>query len=183
VAAAEAASEVSVHEDWGTVTGEVVDEAGRAAPLAFQRAGGRLVGTIERLKAKGYYKVELKGGQPGKPREGHTQVAANVAPGESDFQTLDQAGLRALMPSARVTVVDASAEAQQLYGNIGDEREVWRPMIWVLFAVIGVEFALATMRAGRAKRRAGAALLQQVEQMLPDAFDDAQRGATTKVTP
>ena len=47
-------------------------------------------------------------------------------------------------------MVDASAEAQQIHGGLGEESEVWRPLIYILFAVIGVEFLLATMSGRRA---------------------------------
>ena len=51
-----------------------------------------------------------------------------------------------MLPAAKLTIVDASAEAQQLYGSIGDEREIWRPLIILTFIVIAIEFLLSTLR-------------------------------------
>jgi len=48
-----------------------------------------------------------------------------------------------------LSVVDASAEAQQMFGDIGDEREIWRPLIILTFVIIGIEFLLSTL-GGRA---------------------------------
>jgi hypothetical protein len=50
-----------------------------------------------------------------------------------------------MLPSADVTTIDASAEAQQDYGNIGNQREIWRPLILLILAIIGVEFLLSTL--------------------------------------
>ena len=50
-----------------------------------------------------------------------------------------------LLPDTEITVIDASAEAQQLHGTIGDEREIWRPLIVLLFIIIGIEFFLSTL--------------------------------------
>ena len=43
--------------------------------------------------------------------------AVNLAPEESDFSTLSEGQLADLLPTAKVTVVDASAEAQQLQAD------------------------------------------------------------------
>src|SRR5262249_52877105 len=68
---------------------------------------------------------------------------------ESEFTTLKEQQLRDLLPIPQLTVVDASAEAQQLHGSIGNEREVWRPLIWFMFILIGAEFTLATLGGQR----------------------------------
>ncbi|NQU09628.1 hypothetical protein HQ590_02465 [bacterium] len=146
--ASASAAEIAVPEDWGTATGTLTDPGGQSFPLKFRRADRRLVATSEEPRRKGYSKVEVKGGPANQPRTASTVVAANVAPEESDFTPMTREALHDLMPQARLTVVDASAEAQQLHGAIGDEREVWRPLIWLLFLVIGVEFALATLGPG-----------------------------------
>ncbi|MFV1967892.1 MAG: hypothetical protein ACC628_20870, partial [Pirellulaceae bacterium] len=86
----------------------------------------------------------VRGGRVEQPHHGEVSFAVNLAPGESDFSRLTGPQLSEMLPAAIVTTVDASAEAQQAYGNIGDEREIWRPMIFLTFLVIGVEFLLST---------------------------------------
>jgi len=72
--------------------------------------------------------------------------AVNLAPEESDLRLIGEAELRKLLPAGVVfTYVDASAESQELHGAIGQEREVWPLLIWLAFAVIGVEFLLSTV--------------------------------------
>jgi len=146
VASAEGVTEFAVAPEWGAATGTITDEAGRSQLLTFQRSDGRWVGAWEAPGTKGYYRVDLRGGAG---QVGETVVAANVAPGESDFAAITERELRERWPAARVQVVDATAEAQQLYGTIGEQNEVWRVLIVILFLIIGVEFVLATWRSGR----------------------------------
>ncbi len=169
VASADGASEIAVAGDWGAPTGTVKDESGKTSALAFRRAEGRMVATFEQPRAKGFYEATVKSAAGPTPREGQALFGVNVSAGESDFATVGENELREWMPDARLTVVDASAEAQQLQGTIGEEREVWRPMIWLLFVIMGVEFALAASGGGefltKAKRlwRARAAEVEVVK--------------------
>ena len=41
-------------------------------------------------------------------------------------------------------VVDASAEAQQQFGSVGEGTEIWRWLLAIAFIVIAVEFMLST---------------------------------------
>ena len=172
VAAAEGATEIAVAGEWAPVTGTVKDDAGRTSTLAFRRADARMVGAFEEARLKGYYTVDVKGGAGVNAKSGTVAIAVNVAPAESDFTAIDEAHLQQLMPKARVSLVDASAEAQQLYGGVGDEREIWRPMIWLLFLIIGVEFVLATFSGTKTGQRTKSALRRQFEELLPSAWLD-----------
>ncbi len=112
---------------------------------SFQRSNSRLVGAFERTIQKGFYELEVTGGQTEVLQQGLHRFAVNVSPDESNFLRLTKPQLETMLPSAKLTTVDASAEAQQLYGSIGDEREIWRPLIILTFIVIGIEFLLATL--------------------------------------
>jgi hypothetical protein len=149
---AESAAEIGVAGDWAPVQGAVTDGAGRSTPLAFQRSGTRLVGTFERAMEKGYYTLDVAGGAAQQPKKGKAILAVNVAAAESDFTALDTAELKRMLPGARISVVDATAEAHQGYGVGGDEREVWRALLALLILIMGIEFTLATVGAARARR-------------------------------
>jgi hypothetical protein len=169
-------AEVAVAGTWAPVTGRVTDPANRPGPpLAFERSGARYVATFDRTAERGYYGVEVRGGSGTAARGSNLAFAVNLAPEESDFATLGEEQIRALLPSARVTLVDASAEAQQLNGTIGDEREVWRPLIYLLFVVITVEFLLATFRGGRAREESPAGA-ERVERVNPGAWVGSMTG-------
>ncbi len=143
-------AEVVLDGSWAPALGRVTDGKGRVTPLEFERSATRLVGEFERTAEKGYYAVEVKGGRVEQPKAGSAAFAVDLAPEESDFAIAKESQIREWLPTADLAVVDASAEAQQLHGGLGQEREVWRPLIFLLFGVIGVEFLLATMSGRRA---------------------------------
>ncbi|MDA1054282.1 MAG: VWA domain-containing protein [Planctomycetota bacterium] len=145
VVPADGTAEFVVSQQWAPASGKVTDIAGRITPVAFQRSNSRLVGAFERTIEQGYYTLEVKGGRAEQPHNGAISFAVNLAPGESDFSRLTGPQLKEMLPAVKVTTVDASAEAQQAYGNIGDEREIWRPLILLTFIIIGAEFLLSTL--------------------------------------
>src|SRR5262249_42216474 len=145
-------------------------------PLAFERSGARYLATFDRTAERGYYGVEVRGGSGTQAKSSNLTFAVNLAPEESDFATLGEEKIRALLPTAQVTLVDASAEAQQLNGTIGDEREVWRPLIYLLFVVITVEFLLATFRGSRRAREEGPTGTERVERFNPGAWVGSMPG-------
>ena len=79
----------------------------------------------------------------------------NLAPEESDTARVTEDRVRELLPSAKVTFVDQSAEAKQDAG-LDTTNELWRYVIYVLFAVIAFELLLATVVGGRGAKRAEA---------------------------
>lgn len=145
VVPANGAAEFIVSHSWAPASAKVTDIAGRVTPISLHRSNSRLMGAFDRTTEKGFYTVEVNGGRTEQPKTGSLTFAVNLAPGESNFETITKPQISALIPGAKLTTVDASAEAQQLYGNIGNEREIWRPLILLLFVIIGIEFLLSTL--------------------------------------
>jgi hypothetical protein len=145
-------AEIAVAGTWAPATGKVTDPAQHPGPpLAFERSGSRYVATYDRTAERGYYAVEVRGGSGAQAKAGSLAFAVNLAPEESDFATLGEEQLRALLPSAQVTLVDRSADAAQQDWALGSEREVSRPLIYLVFGIIAIEFLLATLRGGKAR--------------------------------
>ena len=142
---ADGTAEFVVSKDWAPVQGTVKDATGRLTPIEFQRSNSRWVGAFERTVQKGFYELDVTGGQVEKLQQGLHRFAVNVSPEESNFLPLTTPQLEAMLPEVKLTTVDASAEAQQLHGGIGDEREIWRPLIFLTFIVIVVEFLISTL--------------------------------------
>lgn len=146
--AAGAVAHITIPETWGAVSGSVTSPAGRTTPLAFARSAHGQVAVFEPAAERGFHQVAA--GQPSDPvRSWRAEFAVNIAPEESDFAAVSEAELRSFFPGADVRVVDVSAEAQQEYGPPGGERELSGALVWLLFAVIGAEFLLATVSGGR----------------------------------
>jgi hypothetical protein len=177
VVSAGTAAEIAAGPSWAPAKGKVIDTVGTETPLEFQWSGTRLLGVFEGTEQKGYYTAEVMGGDdPNHPRTGLVQFAVNLAREESDSQRVGQNQLREWLRDDRLTVVDASAQMQHLKGTLGDEREIWRPLIYLTFLVIGVEFLLSTSAWRRRTAEERLSLLEQARRASPTTWISEMTG-------
>ena len=177
VVPAGAPAEVAVADSWAPVTGEVVDVASRATALTFERSGARMLAAFEETAEKGYYNVKIDGGTPRSPQHATAAFAVNLAADESNFEMVDEAQIRTLLTTADVTMIDASAEAQQIYGSVGTRQEVWRPLILLTFLIIGVEFLLATLGGQQVGDEEPKTVAQRLRDLSPETWAGRMTGA------
>lgn len=175
VVPADGAAEIVVAAEWTPVEGKITDVERRVSDLAFTRAGSHWIAAYEGTALKGYYRVDVKGGRVEQPKHGDTAFAVNLAPEESEFAVIGESELAEWFPGVNLSVVDATAEAEQELGSIGNEREIWRYLLFFVFAVIAAEFLLATM-SGR-NRDGDVSLGQRVRQITPGAWVGQMTGA------
>jgi hypothetical protein len=93
---------------------------------------------------------------------------------------LDESQLRELLPGVQLTLVNATAEAQQSLGSIGKEQEIYRPLIWVLFAIIAVEFLLATVRGSRKEGESEITVADRIRQISAGSWVSRMTGSARK---
>ena len=161
-------AQITLDPSWTPATGTVEDGVGRETPLEFQWSGTRLLAVFEETKRKGYYTAEVMGAPDGdKPRNARLSFAINLSPEESDFRTVGENQLREWLHSEDLTVVDASAQIQHLKGSVGDEREIWRPLIYLTFVIIGCEFLLSTSSGHRRTAEERLSLAERARRMNP----------------
>lgn len=144
VVAANGVAEISVAKTWSNPEAEVVTVEGHRLPISFEKSVSRQVAAFNDTAEKGFYDVDIRGGRTEQPRHESLAFAVNLAREESNFALVNETQLRELLPSVELKVIDASAETQQVHGSIGQEHEIWRPLIYLLFAIIAVEFWLST---------------------------------------
>jgi hypothetical protein len=142
---AEGAAEISVVSTWAPARAKVVDPKGRETTIELERSAARLAGQFDQAGTKGYYNVEAHGGRIDPPQAAGAAFAVNIEPGESNFATVRESQIRDWLPGRNVAFVNASSEAVQTFGSLGEDREVYGPLVLILFAVIVAEFLLATM--------------------------------------
>jgi hypothetical protein len=179
VVPADVEAEIAVAADWAPVHGKVVDAQHHSSEVEFQRAGSRWVGGFEKTGLKGYYMVDVRGGRVEQPKHDSTEFAVNLSPEESQFALADESRLRELLPDVDLSVVDASAETQQELGTVGDEREIWRWLLIIVFIVIGVEFTLATLSGGRPDQGEELTVGERIREMSPGTWVGRMTGAGT----
>jgi hypothetical protein len=147
VVIADGTAEIAVSASWEPADATVKLPTGALLPpITLERSGARLFGAVEQTSRRGYYGVDVRSGRTNLLKAASLAFAVNLSPEESDFTLLKEADIRKLLPAGvEMTFVDASAQAQELHGNIGKEQELWQYLIWILFVVIGVEFLLSTI--------------------------------------
>lgn len=177
VVPADGSAEIAVAANWAPVAGKIVDSQQHATELEFTRSEQRWVSGFEKTAAKGYYTVDVRGGRVEQPKYDTTQFAVNLSPDESQFAAADESQLREWLPEVDLAVVDASAETQQELGTVGDEREVWRGLLAIVFIVIGVEFMLATLGGKRPDEGEELTVSDRIREISPGTWVGRMTGA------
>ena len=149
VVPANGVAEISVAKSWPNLQAEVTDVGGHHLAVTFEKSVSRQVGAFTQTAEKGFYTVDVRGGRIEQPKFESLAFAVNLSKEESNFTLIDEPQLKELLPNVELQVIDASAETQQLHGSIGQEHEVWRPLIYLLFVVITAEFWLSTFSGQR----------------------------------
>lgn len=150
VVAADDLAMFSVANSWAPVTATVADPGGLPTKLSFERFGGRAEAIYETTREKGYYVAEINGNDR---RTATLSFAVNLAAEESESRRITEDRVRELLPSAKVTFIDQSAEARQ-DASLDTTNELWQYVIYVLFAVIAFELLLATLIGGGSAKKA-----------------------------
>jgi hypothetical protein len=180
VVLADGAAEITANVTWDRAEAVVKDPAGHVLNKPLERNGARLVAAFDITALRGYYDVEVRSNRASQARAAHLAFAVNLAPDESDFSLLGEKDVKELLPTADLTFIDASAEAQLDKGSLGHEKEVWPILIWIVFAVIGVEFLLATTSGRRAEGDEATSLRDRVHRLSPGAWVGRMTGGATK---
>lgn len=177
VVAPNSIAEIAVAKSWPNPQGEVVDVAGVSSVITFEKSVNRQVGAISNTAEKGFYDVTVRSGRTEQPKLAALSFAVNLAREESNFALIKEPQLRELLPMVELTVIDASAETQQLHGSIGQEREIWRPLIYLLFAIIAAEFWLSTLGGQHLNDEDGPSLTERLKDLGTGGFVGRMTGA------
>ncbi|GDY07271.1 membrane protein [Planctomycetia bacterium] len=177
VVAANGVAEISVAKAWQNLQSEVVNVEGNRLPVTFEKSVNRQVGAFSATAEKGFYDVDVRGGRIEQPKHESLAFAVNLAREESNFALINETQLKELLPSVDLKVIDASAETQQLHGSIGQEHEIWRPLIYLLFVVIVVEFWLSTFGGQRLDSEEGQTVTERLKDLGTGGFVGRMTGA------
>jgi hypothetical protein len=150
---------VRVTDRWPQAQAQATDPAGRPHTVELRRSGRRLVGALLDTDRKGHYRFTVRPGaaaDAGVPDAIELGTAVNLDTTRADFTPVSEAEVRSILSPLDVTYVRSSAEDPTLASQLTEKREIWRTLIWVLFAVVLLEFVLATLRPSRPAGEVGA---------------------------
>ncbi len=125
-------------------TMELTDPEGKKHKLTAKNQGGRALVSFDNTRIPGLYLMEL-------PDKTLIHFVVNTARNESDLAQLPSDGIKAAAKAFNATVVGSLEEYRQLEQRRRYGREIWRPFLWVLLALIFTELLLE-QRIGRSKR-------------------------------
>ncbi len=180
VVTADGTAEVALSSTWEPAEVSIQPPKGPVENLALERSGARLLGAFEKTAQRGIYTVQARSSRPNLVKSAKLGFAVNLAAEESDFRLVGEPEVRKMLPEGvALNFVDASAQAQELQGTMGQQRELWGIFIWALFAIIGAEFLLATV-SGRKRDDEGPTLTERVMDVSTGAWVGRMTGAPGK---
>ena len=182
VVLADGTAEFVVNGLWGDVKAAVKKPSGGdPVDVAFERSGPRLLGSFADTSERGYYTLDVKAKSLEQGKAGSTAFAVNLSPEESDFTAVTEDQVREMLPSAKLTYVDASQDTKQVRGLVTDEKSEIGRGWWfaLLLAVIISEFFMATW-GGRRKKAEEDAGTERVQQARAGSWVGGMAGAARR---
>jgi hypothetical protein len=74
---------------------------------------------------------------------------------------VEETAIREQLSPSQLTVLEGPVEDKALIGQLTGKKELWRTLVWIMFAVFAVEFLLATFRTSLPQPGESSSLLQQ----------------------
>ncbi len=140
---------IRITDRWNDAQVEATDPTGKPTAIALHRDGTKLVGGMIETGRKGFYNFRVTpraASGSGVPDRIDMGFAVNLDISGADFDALSEAQMRQTLEPMKITYLRGSSNDPVLASQLTQKREIWRTLIWVMFAVIGVEFLLATLR-------------------------------------
>ncbi len=121
---------------------------GHAHPIELHAADDRLVGALLETDARGYYNFQV---QPPASLAGQAPeqlgFAVNLDIDQADFASVNQDWVTKTFAGTPLTFLTGDPSDPVLSAQLHERHEIWRWLIWGMFALIAVEFFLATLRS------------------------------------
>lgn len=155
---------IHITDRWTNAQVECVDPSGKPHAVKLTRAGRQFVGAFTDTDKTGVYRFKVLPRTPGAPERVEMGFAVNLNLNQSDFTMLTEQQIHESVRPLKISYLRGSTEDPDAAGQLRQKREIWRYLIWAMFAVIGLEFLLATLRPGgkeEAKAHAGGVVVDQ----------------------
>ena len=131
---------------WPEAHVQVVDPDGQPHTIEMHRSGEQLAGGMLETNTKGYYAVNVLPRAADAPERIELGFAVNLDAQHADFTMIDEPQIRQAFGACPLTYLGGVPDDPVLVERLGRKRPLWRLLIVVTFAVILIEFLLATPR-------------------------------------
>ena len=133
---------------WPQARVEVVDPLGHVSPVELFRSGKTMVGGTTETNTIGVYTFRIFPRTNGAPDSLEVGFCVNPQISQADFTPIADADLKQTFAPMEIQYLRGSTDDPLLREQLTKKNELWRTLIWVMFAVIGIEFVLSTLGAG-----------------------------------
>ncbi|MCC6580815.1 MAG: VWA domain-containing protein [Phycisphaeraceae bacterium] len=140
---------VTLTSRWSHAQVDAVTPAGQTLPLTLHRDGDHFVAAVLQTDEKGPYIVTIHPRASDAPEEVKLGFAVNLDTQDATLASIDRAKAAELLGQPDLAYLRGEADDPMLTRQLARKREIWRTLIWLMFAVIGLEFLLATLGPSR----------------------------------
>ncbi|MBI1367718.1 MAG: VWA domain-containing protein [Planctomycetes bacterium] len=139
---------IQLADRWANASVQVVGPDDRPQALDMQRSDDRMVGALMSTDRKGYYTFSIQPPRdaPGQMKTEQRGFAVNLDMEDAGFEPMNEANLRAIFEPHKLVYLAGSPDDPVLTAQLTERKEIWRALIWTMFAVIGLEFLLSTLK-------------------------------------
>ncbi|MDP6357540.1 MAG: BatA domain-containing protein [Planctomycetota bacterium] len=152
---------IRITDRWPHAHADGINPADRKHPVKLHRSGDTFSGAMMATDQKGYYAFRAMPRHKAAPQIIKRGFAVNLAPGPSAFVQVEEKAIRERLSPSQLTVLEGPVEDISLIGQLTGKKELWRTLVWIMFAVFAVEFLLATFRTSLPQTGESPSLLQR----------------------
>ncbi|MEX0654774.1 MAG: BatA domain-containing protein [Phycisphaeraceae bacterium] len=137
---------VRMTDRWPRAQVQAIGPDGRRHAIELHRSGRQRVGALLATQRPGDYTFEVLPRHDEAAERIELGFAVNMETAGASFAMADEDAVRQAMAPAEIAYLRGSADDPLLVEQLTHRREIWRTLIWLVFAVIGIEFLIATLR-------------------------------------
>ena len=137
---------IRITDRWPHARADGIDPTDRKYPIKLHRSGDTFSGAMTATARKGYYQFWAIPRHKTAPEAIQRGFAVNLAAGPSAFVWAEEKAVRERLSPSQLTILEGPVEDEALIAQLTGKRELWRTLVWLMFAIFAVEFLLATFR-------------------------------------
>lgn len=140
---------LTLTDRWPQAQIEATGPTGGTRMLDLHRSGTQFLAAMLDTAAKGYYGVKISPRAEGAPQTLDLGFAVNVANRDASLSSYDREAFAKLIGPVNYVHLKGTADDPILADQLTQRKEIWRTLIWAMFAVIALEFLLSTLSPGK----------------------------------
>jgi len=133
---------------WAEASVQVTSPDGKLDTIDMHRNDRVMIGAMKDSNRKGYYTftVQPPAEGPGDLTTQRRGFTVNLDVDDAGFEPIDEDQLRQIFAPHELTYLAGSPDDPVLAEQLTQRHEIWRTLIWIMFAIIAAEFLLSTLK-------------------------------------